>query len=107
MSMIGEVWRGERSLGETFWFWGLIVSELVIGLGGMSVATSMMENSHSAYPMYLYLNVMLPVIIWETVATWRSATKHPGWWASMLKGIMLIGFPLRLMAVVEVFFSRV
>ena len=80
MNTIGEVWRGERSLTETWWIWKVLVGNLGIGAGLGFLAGILSSVTHSSLPTYLLLAVCLPYDSWIWIGCIRSAWTRQGFW---------------------------
>jgi hypothetical protein len=94
MSFVKEVWYGQRSLAQTYWFWGGLIGTLVVGIGARLIAVQLVVLTRNLFPLLLYLALWLPIYIWITVGLWRSATNHPSGWATLVKVLTVIGVPL-------------
>jgi hypothetical protein len=88
---IREVWYGQRSLGETWWWWNFLVVSILLGQGLGYLMEVAVRETQSTFPAVLYLGLMLPVQIWIGVGTWRSATNHPSGWAIVAKVLTVVG----------------
>jgi len=77
---IGTYWRGEYSLGVSFWVFGLIIGLAMAALMfaatfGMSLVTS--YNPYALFGISVLLwAVPLAIAPWETVGLWRSARRR-------------------------------
>jgi len=80
MNTIGEVWRGERSLAETWWIWKVLIGNLGIGVGLGFLAGTVSALTHSSLPIYVLLALCLPYDIWIWVGCIRSAWTRQGFW---------------------------
>jgi hypothetical protein len=80
MSRLKEVWSGQRSLVETFWFWNVLVGNLIIGKGLFFVCKKWAESIQSDFPLYLCLAIEFPYAFWIVVGIYRSGKKHGGLW---------------------------
>jgi hypothetical protein len=78
MAFIRDVWYGQRSLGEMWWLWNVLIGNLCIGLGGGFLTKWLATTLGSQYPIYLYNVFLISYSIWLGVGLWRSATNHPG-----------------------------
>ena len=85
-----EVWYGQRPLGETYWLWGFLISGVVTWVL-LFIAYVAVTGIHSTYPFYAYLALQIPFSIFIWVALWRSATENPGFWAAVVKVLVVIG----------------
>jgi hypothetical protein len=86
MSVIYQVWWGRRTLGETFWFWGIFVGGVLIDLAywvsfGLASASfpsifgNMCTDPFENYSFYLYLVPAVAVKAWLGVGLVRSRTQ--------------------------------
>jgi hypothetical protein len=92
MKWIGQLWRGEYSLGKAFWVFGILISVLwyfvtkflsmallvlmlLIGFGGPS-ADGLLAGSLSILFAMAVLTLAYEVL--AGVGIWRSAGKFPG-----------------------------
>jgi hypothetical protein len=57
----------------------------------------------STFPLYLYIALVLPTGVWQTVANWRSATNHPSGWATLVKVLVVISIPILLVQYAALF----
>ena len=80
LDIIGEVWRGERSLAETWWVWKVLIGNLGIGVGLAFVTGLITGLSHSAIPIYLFLPICVTYDVWSLVGCFRSAWARQGFW---------------------------
>jgi hypothetical protein len=88
--IIREVWKGDRSLGETFWLWGFIVVGLIVDLGGFFGSEALLDATGDLFWVVLHYFLYVPAAIWAWVGIWRSATNNPGGWAFVAKCV--VGF---------------
>ena len=94
MSRLKEVWYGERSLAETWWFWNVFVGNIILAKGVMFIAVILAQAIGNVFPVYLvHVMLFLPFCVWITVGILRSAKKRGGFWgwvAIILSVISLI-----------------
>src|ERR1039457_4692302 len=93
MAVIREVWGGYRSLGETFWLWGVLVGSIMVGFGGGLATMAAIQEFNSLWPIFVLLAITLPLNVWLMVGLWRCATNHPSGWAIVVKVLCAIGAP--------------
>jgi hypothetical protein len=74
MNTVREVFRGERSLAETWWIWKLLIGNLGIGVGLGSLAGVLRSVTHSSLPIYLLFAICLPYNFWISAGCIRSAS---------------------------------
>lgn len=100
ISFLRNVWYGNRSLGQTWWFWNCFFGNFVVGgIGGLLVIPSISEQMQSAYPLLLYVvAVIIPYTIWISVGSWRSATNHPSRWSDVVKALVVASIPLNIVS---------
>jgi hypothetical protein len=91
---IREVWFGQRSLGETYWLWGWLVSAILVGAIGRVIFFTIATATGTKFPIYLYFALLLPVDVWHLVGQWRSATNHPSGWATLVKVSYVLAVPV-------------
>src|SRR6202035_1079889 len=94
VSLLKEVWYGQRSLAETYWIWYWLVGELVIGKGFRFIFLEWAKAIQSMFPIYLFLALVLPYSFWSLVGLFRSARRRKGFWgwAAMITSVMgLVG----------------
>ena len=93
MNMIREVWGGFRSLGETFWLWGVLVGSIMIGFGGGLATLAAIQEFNSLWPVYLQLAITVPFNVWLVVVLWRCATNNPSNWSTAVKVLCVVSGP--------------
>jgi hypothetical protein len=91
MNTVGEVWRGERSLTETWWIWKVLIGNLGIGVGLGFLAGVLSSVTHSSLPIYLLLAICLPYDIWTWVGCIRSAWTRQGFWGWVVIILCILG----------------
>jgi hypothetical protein len=98
MSMIYQVWWGRRSLSETAWLWGVVVSVLLIDcpylLSLEYIAGHFFRGACDAVlvPLggfYFYALLALPIKAWIAVGLWRSRTALAGLPARAFKAAII------------------
>ena len=88
---MGSVWRGETSLAVTFWGYfvaGTILIQIVFAAIGAAVIYGMysgvddLESVKGMVALFvvasLYFLVLLPYLVFSTIAVWRSAGAFEG-----------------------------
>jgi hypothetical protein len=93
MKWIGRLWRGEYSLGKSFWVFGILISVLwyfatkflsmallvlmlFIGFSGPSAPAGLLNGS-----LFIFFAMVVLTLAYEVIAgvgIWRSATKFAG-----------------------------
>ena len=91
LNTVGEVWRGERSLTETWWIWKVLVGTLGIGVGLGFLAGLLTSITHSSLPLYLLLAISLPYDIWIWVGCMRCAWARQGFWGWVVIILCIVG----------------
>lgn len=94
MSVVKEVWYGQRSLAQTYWLWGILVS--VIAFLGAFIAALMAIAMGNGFPFFFFVAILMPIHIWYMVGLWRSATNHPSGWATLVKVMYVFSVPYAL-----------
>ena len=94
MKKITQFWNGKISLVWMYWFWGIVVGNL-LSYGALFLALKLQLE-----PFSLHYS-LLPYYVFWTVGTWRSANnyKGPNFWANLVQLILtlaVIGFVLSL-----------
>lgn len=79
---IGTYWRGEYSLGVSFWVVGFVITALTFGVVfivtlGISATTSYNPYNLLGITIFMWAVVFL-VTLWKTVGLWRAARRHAG-----------------------------
>jgi hypothetical protein len=77
---IREVWRGERSLAETWWIWNVLIGKLGIDLGLGLLAGMLAEATGSLTSVAVFVIIALPYTLWTLVGCFRSAWARQGFW---------------------------
>jgi hypothetical protein len=79
-NFIAVNWRGEFSLGTTYWLFGFL-GNLFVGV--LAIAVIAAFQSDSGYqPRAIFSTILLvwmgivTIAIWQTVGVWRSANRH-------------------------------
>jgi hypothetical protein len=113
-NFIAMNWRGDFSLGTTYWLFGFLGN---LFAGALAVAVVAVFHSESGYqPRSIFSSILLvwmgivAIAIWQMVGVWRSANRHinarallgkKSPWAGLAKLAVLLGV-LRL---IGMFFS--
>lgn len=82
--VISDVWHGRRPLGEIFWKYGFFVGGVAM-YASLVVCSVISGFTNSQAPYYLWIVLTTPVNVWLYVGLWRSATRNPGGWATVVK----------------------
>lgn len=85
-----SVWRGQRSLAETFWLWTVGVVWVIIYLGGSFVALTVSRAFNTEEPYIWYLAAIIIGTVWSSVGLWRSAARTGGLWAILAGVVQLV-----------------
>jgi len=85
-----SVWRGQRSLAETFWLWTVGVVWGVIYIGGSFVAVTVSRGLKTEEPYIWYLGAIIIGTIWSTVGLWRSASRSGSLWSILARLAQLL-----------------
>lgn len=111
MKWIGRLWRGEYSLGKSFWLFGILISVLwyfatkllsmallvlmlFIGFSGPSAPAGLLNGS-----LFIFFAMVVLTLAYEVLAgvgIWRSAGKFPGKsaYALLARGAVALYFVL-------------
>lgn len=79
-------WRGQLSLPVAFW-----VNYIVLGVIYFAIGKIMELNEVGDSAGIPFMLILLPIIIWQCVGTWRSAGHRGGFWGVAVKGCIAIG----------------
>ena len=78
MSELKKVWRGEISLPVTYWLWGVVVANILLGrmLGFIIDATQneFLGLLHTVFA--IAVNVLAVIAIWRSAISYKG---HPAW----------------------------
>jgi hypothetical protein len=95
-AVIREVWQGQRSLAQTFWGWHVLFNVLLVqNLGGFMIVMLVGDDYVNSVALLYMVLVWIPVWIWVIVGLWRSATNNPGFWAVVVKILVVIAIVLQ------------
>lgn len=89
-------WRGELSLGISYWVNGLLVGLIVLlAANGVAATRDMSLRLWAALPLVVYATAIV-ASTWQFVGVWRSASNHvarggQAGWATMAKVIVALG----------------
>ena len=89
-----SVWRGQRSLAVTFWFWYVGIVCVGISMVGAFLAAFAAQLLGSDEPYLWYFAAIVIGTVWASVGLWRCAARTGGLWsvlARLLAGLTLIG----------------
>jgi hypothetical protein len=97
-NIITTHWRGEFSLGASYWINGLFITFIITV--SIAIASQGVENNVGS-PSWMFLLsgllfLTLPVTIWQLVGIWRSANRHQATtgrkaWANAAKVAVILG----------------
>jgi hypothetical protein len=79
-NFIAKNWRGEFSLGKTYWLFGFL-GNLFAGVLAVAV-TAVFQIDSGFQPRAVFASILLvwmgivTIAIWQTVGIWRSANRH-------------------------------
>lgn len=79
-------WRGELPLVVAFWINYIIVSVIYFAIGTIMESNDVGDNGGIPFMI-----ILLPVIIWQCVGTWRSASNRRGFWGAAVKSCVAAG----------------
>lgn len=85
-----SVWRGQRSLAETFWLWTVGVVWGAIYIGGSFLAMMISKLFKTDEPYIWYLGAIIIGTVWSTVGLWRCASRTGGLWSILARVLQLI-----------------
>jgi len=107
LKFVARHWRGELSLGVSYWICGSLIGALVGG--GIAVLVASIDHSDIPLREYAFAAILLSLFslavwIWSVVGIWRSASKHASRggkpvWAGLAKFSVVLG-GLRIIAYV-------
>jgi len=98
-NFIAKHWRGEYSLGVSYWLFGFLLTLLIIGLSlaidPISDAIRLGPQGHGVLIVGYYLGI-LAVSVWQFVGVFRSASAHvsrggKAFWAILAKALVCLG----------------
>lgn len=89
VTRLREVWYGQRSLAETYWGWGIIGTIAGYLLAVITVAAGM-SIGRPIIGFALCFVLVIPISVFLFVANWRSASNNPGFWATIVKIVVVI-----------------
>jgi len=78
VSELKKVWRGEISLPVTYWLWGVVVANILLG----RVLGFIIDATQNEFLGLLHMVFAIAVNVFAAVAIWRSAGSykgHPAW----------------------------
>ena len=80
-----EFWKGKISLVWMYWFWGIVVGNL-LSYGALFLALKLQLEP---FALHYYL---FPCCVFWTVGTWRSAHnyKGPNFWANLVQLLIIV-----------------
>ena len=102
-SFIEDVWKGKKSLGETFWLYYIVVNGVITF--GAGFLMGMQDNN-------IFFVAAIASNIWTGVGTWNSSTnyqlqkikaKQPHGWAYAAKVLIVMGFISLVAQAIELF----
>jgi len=103
MSTIKEIWYGQRSLAETYWIWGILLT--IANFAGGFAAGLLSAAAGNGFPLFLFIAISVPTSICYQVGLWRSATNHPSGWATLVKVLIVIAVPFNLITWANLFLT--
>jgi hypothetical protein len=80
LQIIDEIWEGRRGFAETFWLWHVLFANIFVA-----------RILSAALPSVIFFPLWSIVTIWTVVGLWRCASNNPGYWAVVVKIIIVIG----------------
>jgi hypothetical protein len=89
-------WRGQLSLGVSYWANGFLVSFVVAIAAGAVAAMQADLRTHSALSLAVFALAII-ASVWQGVGVWRSASNHfsrggTHFWAGAAKVMVILGF---------------
>ena len=92
-------WRGDLSLGVTYWVTGVIFTVLFVMARKATedYVASKVLGAHGAGALIVFLFAVSAVfVLWQMVGIWRSASKHVGrggkaFWSAAAKFMVVVG----------------
>src|SRR5215813_6438885 len=107
MRRVAKLWKGELSLAEAFWLWG-VVGILAISFGGQFLITRLILAgfvSGLLFFSYVLIAIGIGYLVLVSVGIWRSAAQYTGlrlWsWASrgmVIAVVLLNAYALTIVA---------
>lgn len=101
---IGTYWRGEYSLGVSFWVVSLIVDILVYGVVfavALGIGAIGFYNPYSPFVIVVFTwSTLLLLMVWDNVGLWRAARRHKSeqrargrtrFWAILVQCLIVLG----------------
>lgn len=85
-----SIWRGERSLGVTFWVWYVLVAGALVWIGGALLAVFVAETFKTQEPYFWWLVAIVIGTVWSNVALWRSASRTGGGWSVVTRTLQVV-----------------
>jgi hypothetical protein len=79
-------WRGRLTLPIAFWVNYIVLSVIYFVIGKIMEANEVGDSV--GIPFML---ILLPIVIWQCVGTWRSAGNRGGYWGVAVKVCVAIG----------------
>ncbi len=98
-NFIAKHWRGEYSLGVSYWLFGFLIAFFIallnVTLGHLSDAMNLNTQKQGA-TIFVYYVAILVVAVWQLVGVIRSASAHVSrggkrFWAGMAKVMACLG----------------
>jgi hypothetical protein len=86
-----EVWRGERSLAETWWIWNVLIGKLGIGIGLILPAAVLFQATKIWLPFAVILIVYFSYTVWIWVGCFRCAWARRGFWGWVVIILCILG----------------
>lgn len=92
-SLIGRLWRGEVSLGETYWVWGVVINLMI---------RFVLDELHGLAHLALGL-LWMAYGGFILIAIWRSATRYrgPHLWGMLAKIVVAFNALILVVAIVD------
>ncbi|WP_415892633.1 zinc-ribbon domain-containing protein [Neptuniibacter sp. PT8_73] len=93
-------WRGDYSLGVSYWLNYVLISAICTGIVTVLIGSDYwkgLDIRAHAYGLILLYAVLIPLVLWQVVGTFRSASKHVQrggklFWATAVHILVIIGF---------------
>jgi hypothetical protein len=101
VSELKKVWRGEIGLVVTYWLWGVLVANILLG----RVLGFIVDAVENEFLSLLHLVFVIAVNVFATVAIWHSAANYKGQavWAVLARLTAVVNVLVLVLAALGVF----
>lgn len=96
-SYVSRHWRGELSLGLSYWVNGVLISivSALFVVGIVDKSMDVPESGGDVAVRYIIFGALEILFVWQMVGIWRSAEHHPArggtrFWAGVAKVMVFI-----------------